>query len=146
MKRFIKIALEIKMRTCLIFTGITLVAMACQLIGLTDRVDVLFLWQALLLGFLFALLQYVLVSGRRVGSRGYVGRMALFGGAFLALLAAGAGMFGWLDPARPEQWAFLLIVGLLAFLGINVGFEIYASLSGRRYDRLLEEYHSKNHS
>ena len=63
MKRFIKIALEIKMRTCLIFTGITLVAMACQLIGLTDRVDVLFLWQALLLGFLFALLQYVLVSG-----------------------------------------------------------------------------------
>ena len=100
MKRFIKIALEIKMRTCLIFTGITLVAMACQLIGLTDRVDVLFLWQALLLGLLFALLQYVLVSGRRVGSRGYVGRMALFGGAFLALLAAGCTSSGGLGEDR----------------------------------------------
>lgn len=140
MKSFFSHLAGIKTAACLCYTASMLAYGAvCLAMGL-ETVEVMMVFQLGLVCLLCGAIQYILFSGAVVRAMPYGRRVALALPAFLAV-AAGAGvLFSWFPAADWRGWAIFLAVFLAAFAAILAGFEIYARITGQRYDALLARY------
>lgn len=137
MKSFISYTLSMKTNACYIFTAIMMFYALGSVIWTGAPLTGLRILQVLLLSLLCGVLQVLVFSDLLFKRMGFGPRNLLLGLVLLALVTGYALLCGWFPADRPSAWAAFLVLFLLVFLGLTVGFEVVFRLTGRRYTSLL---------
>lgn len=143
MKKFISALTEFKTWLCLCFTGSILIYAICGMIFGNGTIECTAVFQVLGISVGVTLLQYLCFSGKVLKKLRYSLRMLIFAVPMIGLLSLFAVVFHWLPEDRPEAWGTFLIIALIVFVGISLGFEIYFWAVGKKYDGLLGQYRAK---
>lgn len=143
MKKLLKALSEFKTWLCLCFTGSMLIYTVCNMIFGNGTMDCGVVFQVLALCAGVTLLQWLCFGGAVFKKLRYSLRMLIFSVPMLGLLSLCAVVFHWFPTDRAEVWGGFLLVALIAFVGISLGFEIYFWAAGKKYDGLLGQYRAK---
>ncbi len=146
MKRLLECVVSIKSSACMVFTGTLLAfSLVCLCLGI-GSITLAVIFEMALLSLLGATVQWVFFSGRVVKNMAYGKRIMLALPVFLVLFAGAALLFRWFPVANPTAWGLFLLIFILAFGGITLGFEIYFRVTGRHYDELLNARKKKGNT
>jgi hypothetical protein len=143
MKKFFEGVLAWKNHTGLLFSGSVIL---CSVVSLVLGEEDLSIWRiASLLIFSVAgsLLQMIAFSGRILKRVRYSLRLIVFGVPFFALLVGSAVFFDWFPRESGGAWLSVVVIFLVIFIGMTVGFEIYYAVMGNKYDGLLGQYRKR---
>ena len=139
MRGAMRFVMEWKTQASLMFTGSAVLYLCvCLALGET-AVEAAVLWSLLLLCAAGSLLQGLCFTELVIKKLRYTGRLALFCGLFLPVIAGTAWGVGWF-PMDAGHWAVFLGIFLGVFLVMTAGYEIYFWAVGRRYDGILGQY------
>lgn len=138
MKRFAAYVLSMKTNACYIFTAILFFYSIGDFFGKSDPLSGLRILEVMVLSMLCGVVQVLVFSDLLFKRMGYAGKTVLLGAVLLVLVTAFTLLCGWFPVDRASGWIGFLIIFLLAFVGLTVGFEIIFRITGRRYTSLLE--------
>lgn len=93
-----------------------------------------------------SVLQYVFFSGKVLKKPSYSLRMAVFGVLCFGLCVGFAVFNQWFQLDDLGHWATFVIIFLISFGGISLGFELYYRILGAKYDERLGRVQSKKNA
>lgn len=140
MKKFFEIVAALKERIALCYTGAMCYYLFFLFLYKQQTADLAILFSLLLVSIVAGSMQLIAFSSLVIKKLGYGWRMAVFALPFFAVLAGAAVWFRWFPTDRADAWVTFVLIFLVIFLFITVGFEIYYRITGRRYDDRLEWY------
>jgi len=140
MKKFFEGVMEWKTQAAFEFAGSTLLyTFVCLLRGV-DAIAIPIIFSLVIVSSVGSFIQMLAFSERFIKKMRYTLRIALFAIAFFALLAANAYAFSWFPRDLESSWLIFSGVFLLIFAVMNVGWEIYFRVMGKKYDGILGAY------
>ncbi len=142
MKKFAENVLEWKSYACLMFTGSAIIYGAVALFLGQDSIPLTALASLLILSILGTMLQFLIFSDRFIKKMRYTLRVLIFTPLMFIVLAANAWFFGWF-PQDGGRWLTFAAIFVAVLAVMTIGFEIYYSVTGRKYDGLLGQYRKR---
>lgn len=144
MKRFLKGVLEWKTYVCMMFTGcLILFGLAAYFCG-WEAIPLTTLAQILLLSVIGSSLQGIMFTEWVFKTMAYPVRLLMFAVIFMAVLSVFAWKGQWFPAEEFGNWLVFVVIFLVIFVIMTVGYEIYFRITGKKYDGLLGERQKKN--
>lgn len=143
MKTFWSVAMALKERTAMIYTGAMCFYLFFLFVFQWESVPLPMLFSMLLVSIAAAVMQILAFSNLIIKKLSYAWRLVVFALPFGAILTACAVTFQWFPIGNPGAWVTFWIIFVVIFVLCTAGFELYFRLSGRKYDDKLDWY--KNH-
>lgn len=144
MKKFVEQLVAVKSAAAFVFSGqIVVLAFVCMFAGY-DSVPNSFIWQALVISVVTALLQFVCFSEVVIKKMRYTVRVLLFALPLLLILSGLAYAFHWFPANNPLSWLLFIVVFAVVLALFTASFEIYYRVTGKKYTDQLENYQA-NH-
>lgn len=143
MKKFIKAVVEFKAWLSLCYTAAMFFFLVISWIVGGRNVEILTLFQIMLLSILGTLLQFICFSGYVIKKMRYSLRLLVFVVPMMAVVSLCALWFQWVPVGNAGAWVIFFASFLVCFVLICAGFELYFWVIGKKYDGLLGEYRSK---
>lgn len=143
MNRFWKIVMAVKTAVCYCFCGSVCLYMAAAFLLGWEETSLSMLFSLLLVCAAAGLLQVLAFTELVIKGLAYGWRMILFAAPFFAVLTAVALGFHWFPPEVLEAWITFAAIALAIFVAVSAGFELYFSLSGKKYAGLLGQYRKR---
>lgn len=140
MKKFFQVAIAIKERTALCYTGAMCFYMFFLFVFKQEAAELSALFSLLLVSIVGGTMQLIAFSDLLIKKLAYGWRMVVFAVPFFAVLTAFAVGFGWFPTESLASWVMFIAEFIIIFLVITAGFELYYRLSGRKYDDRLDWY------
>lgn len=144
MKKFLKLILELKTWGCLSFTGAVCIYSFIDAICGGEYMRHTLIWQLLAMCGIITVLQYVFFSGQVLKKPSYYIRLILFCGLIFAVCAGFAYIFRWFPLEEPGAWVSFVVIFVVAFLALCLGFEIYFRILGQKYNDRLGRVQRQN--
>lgn len=145
MKKFWEGLMEWKTAATLMFSGsVILYAVIMFFLG-ESVVQISALASMLIISAIGTFLQFLAFTDRVIKKMRYTIRMVIFAVPFLALITVNAYFFNWF-PLDKAHWLTFIVIFLIVFAGMTVGFEIYYHAMGKKYDGLLGQYRKQRES
>ncbi len=143
MKKFTETLIAIKSAAAFIFVGQVMVYVVVMMIsGYANTVPFSFIWQALAISLITALLQYVFFDDRVIKRMRYSLRIVLFAIPLLAFLSAFAFIGRWFPVEKAGAWLLFAVIFLVVLAVTTVVFEIYYRITGKKYTDRLQSFRS----
>ena len=143
MKKLFEISVAIKSVAAMVLAGqIFLFVIIGSFFGLTS-IDFSFIWQAIAIAVITAILQYVAFAEDVIKNMRYSLRLLVFSLPLYAVLAAFAVIFKWF-PANIYTWLTFTLIFLVIFGAMNAAFEIYSKVTGKKLNECLNAYNRKS--
>lgn len=140
MKTFWSVAMALKERTAMIYTGAMCFYLFFLFVFQWESVSLPMLFSMLLVSLAAAVMQILAFSNLIIKKLSYAWRLVVFALPFGAILTACAVTFQWFPIENPGAWITFGVIFLVIFILCTVGFELYFRLSGRKYDDKLDWY------
>lgn len=140
MKTFWSVAMALKERTAMIYTGAMCFYLFFLFVFKWESVPLHMLFSMLLVSLAAAFMQIIAFSNLIIKKLSYAWRLAVFALPFGAILTACAVTFQWFPIENPGAWVTFWIIFIVIFVLCTAGFELYFRLSGRKYDDKLDWY------
>lgn len=145
MKRIAENALGIISSAGMSFTGLSIIYMLVSMFFGQQSIQYSYLWQFLLLSVLISTLQFLFFSNSVFKKTRYYVRIVCFGIPLYFLISGFAYFFKWF-PIYLSSWLLFSAIFLFIFAVLIVVFELYARITGQRYNQLLKNYKTKQDS
>lgn len=143
MKKFTETLIAIKSAASFIFVGqVVLYVVIMMITGYTSAVSFSFIWQALAISLITALLQYICFDDRVIKKMRYSLRIILFAVPLLAVLSSFALIGKWFPVDQGGAWLLFAIIFLVVLVAITAVFEIYHRITGKKYTDRLQSFRS----
>lgn len=143
MKKFVRFVVEFKNWVSLSYTAAMSIFLVISWIAGGRNVEILTLFQIMLLAVVVTLLQFICFSGYVIKKMRYSLRLFVFIVPELAVVSLCALWFQWVPVGNAGAWVIFFASFLVCFVLICAGFELYFWVIGKKYDGLLGEYRSK---
>lgn len=140
MKTFWSVAMALKERTAMIYTGAMCFYLFFLFVFQWESVPLHMLFSMLLVSLAAAFMQIVAFSNLIIKKLSYAWRLVVFALPFGAILTGFAVTFQWFPIENPGAWITFGVIFLVIFILCTAGFELYFRLSGRKYDDKLDWY------
>lgn len=140
MKKFWAVAMALKERTAMIYTGAMCFYLFFLFVFQWESVPLHMLFSMLLVSIAAALMQILAFSNLILKKLSYTWRLVVFAIPFGAVLTACAVVFRWFPIENPGAWITFGVIFVVIFVLCMAGFELYFRLSGRKYDDKLDWY------
>lgn len=140
MKTFWSVAMALKERTAMIYTGAMCFYLFFLFVFKWESVPLHMLFSMLLVSLAAAFMQIIAFSNLIIKKLSYAWRLVVFALPFGAILTACAVTFQWFPIENPGAWITFGVIFLVIFILCTAGFELYFRLSGRKYDDKLDWY------
>ncbi len=140
MKKFWAVAMALKERTAMIYTGAMCFYLFFMFVFQWESVPLRMLFSMLLVSIAAALMQILAFSNLILKKLSYTWRLVVFALPFGAVLTACAVVFHWFPIENPGAWITFGVIFVVIFVLCTAGFELYFRLSGRKYDDKLDWY------
>ena len=143
MKKLFEVSVAIKSVAAMVLAGqLFLFVIIGSFFGLSSM-DFSFIWQAIAIAAITAILQYVAFTEDVIKKMRYPLRLLVFSIPLYAILAAFAVIFRWF-PANIYAWLTFTLIFLVIFGVMNAAFEIYTRVTGKKLNESLNAYNRKN--
>ena len=140
MKTFWSVAMALKERTAMIYTGAMCFYLFFLFVFKWESVPLPMLFSMLLVSLAAAVMQILAFSNLIIKKLSYAWRLVVFAIPFGTILTACAVTFQWFPIENPGAWVTFWIIFIVIFVLCTAGFELYFRLSGRKYDDKLDWY------
>ena len=140
MKRFFELAIAVKERTALIYTGAMCFYLFFLWVFKQEAAPISTVFSLLLVSIAAGAMQIAAFSDLLFKKLAYGWRLAVFAVPFFAVLTAVAVGFGWFPTDKMGAWIWFVISFIVIFLFITAGIELYYRLRGKKYDDRLDWY------
>lgn len=144
MKKFMTYTLQAKTNACYIFTAILFFYALGDLFWSGTPLTGLLILEVMILALVCGTVQVLIFSPLLFKRMGDGPRTALLGVVLLPLVTGFGILCDWFPRDQIAGWIGFLVVFLLAFIGLTVGFEIIFRITGKRYTSLLEERQNRD--
>jgi hypothetical protein len=143
MKKFTETLVAIKSVAAFVFVAqIMMYVVGMMITGYANAMPFSFIWQALALSLITALLQYLCFDDRVIKKMRYSLRIVLFAVPLFAVLSSFALIGRWFPADRAGAWLLFAIIFLVVLVVITVAFEVYYRVTGKRYTDRLQSFRS----
>lgn len=140
MKKFFEVAMNLKERVGLIYTGAMCFYMFFLWVFKQDSAPLPILFSLLVVSVAASAMQVLAFSDLVIKKLSYGWRMLVFIIPFGAILTAAAVACGWFPTDQIGAWVLFGVFFVLITAAITAGIEIYYRASGRRWDDRLDWY------
>ena len=143
MKKLLEISVAIKSVAAMVLAGqIILFVIIGSFFGLSGM-EFSFIWQAVAIATITGVLHYVAFTEAVIKKMRYSLRLLVFSIPLYAILAAFAVIFRWF-PGNIYTWLLFTLLFFVIFGAMNVAFEIYTRVTGKKLNECLNAYNRKN--
>jgi len=143
MKKLLEVSVVIKSVASMVLAGqIIIYVIIGTFFGLSSM-EFSFIWQAVVIATITGILHYIAFTETVIKKMRYSIRLLIFSIPLYAVLAAFAVIFKWF-PASIYTWIIFTVVFLVICGAINVAFEIYTRVTGKKLNESLNAYNRKN--
>ena len=143
MKKFFKGLIECKLSACAMFTAAMFLYLCFCLVYDNREVSTALLWGLFWISVAGALIQAVCFSDWIIKKMRYTWRSLLFVLLFLPVMSLTAWKTEWFPADQTGAWGMFIGISFLIFRVMNIGFDIYFQVTGRKYDGLIGQYRKK---
>ena len=140
MKKFFEVAMNLKERTGLIYSGSMCFYMFFLWVFKQEAAPLSILFSLLVVSIAASVVQVVAFSNLVIKKLAYSWRLLLFFVVFGGILTAVAVGCGWFPTDRAGAWALFVLFFVIISAVITGGIELYYRLSGRKWDDKLDWY------
>ncbi|MEG1049733.1 MAG: hypothetical protein RSE24_04255 [Oscillospiraceae bacterium] len=140
MKKFLQGVMEWKIWASLMFTGSVFLYCIINLFLGYKSLEISTILSLLIVSAVGTFIQFLAFTEYIIKNLRYSIRMIIFIVPFSILLTACAIGFHWFPSEIAGAWIIFIVIFMLAFIGITIGFEIYFSVTEKKYDGLLGQY------
>ena len=145
MRKFWEVVMEWKTTAALVFSGSVILYMVVMFFLGQKDIPIPAVISLLIISAAGSFFQLLAFTEYFIKKMRYSLRVFVFAIPFLALLAINAWFFRWV-PVDTTHWLSFIIIFLVVFAGMTIGFEIYYHAMGKKYDGLLGQYRKQRES